>query len=215
MKISLAINSRNPVPEFMEELFRSIRGFDEVVLYIDELAKGTPAFRIPPATILIGDENARDIKDGFNRAIEETTGEWICSFCDDDFFIPEALEELLAAIREPGFSDGADIIHFPVLTGSGSWGHASPFTESEIRECNLIPHGSFFRREVWEKLGGYKTNEGTDWNFWIRAKVAGFRFKQWSTPIYFFRMETARGAWAKQVAQFGAQEIKRIVNATT
>lgn len=214
MKISLAINSKNPIKEYLDELFKTANGFDDVVFYCDEDIYQAQPWQYSQVTMFLADQERRDIKDGFNYAISFCSGDWICSFCDDDFFVRENLAHLLKAMREEKFADDADIIHFPIYTGSGSWGDTKDFSENDLRDANLLPHGSFFRKEVWEKLGGYKINAGADWNFWIRAKAAGYRFKFWPSPIYFFRTEHPRSAWGKQINEFGLNEIKRLVNAT-
>lgn len=212
MKISLAINSKDPLTEWMNELIASALSFDEVVVYID--GQKPHDVNISQHVLIVGDGESRDIKDGFNYVISRASGEWICSFCDDDYFIPDALQKLINAIKKEGFGDNADIIHFPVMTGSGSWGQVGEFNENQIRECNLIPHGSLIRKEAFQKLGGYKVNAAADWNLWIRAKAAGLRFKGWPEPIYFFRMGHSRSAWCKQVHEYGSDKIKELVNAT-
>lgn len=218
MTISLAINSKDPNPFYIEEMLRSAKGFDEIVLYLDHLRPLTPLaldFWTPEGIRIVRSHSRFNIAEGFNFAISQTHNEWVCSFCDDDVFNASELANLLSAMREDGFGDNADIIHFPVTTNDGIWGTTPSFSLETIRDNNLIPHGSFFRKDVWKYLGGYKLDPGADWNFWIRAKAVGFRFKFWPQPVYYFRQGTGRSAWAKQVGEFGFGQIKRMVNEIT
>ena len=203
MKISLAINSKKPIKDWLDDCLMSAVVFDEIVLYLDgPLMENIPEFKVPVSVIHDGQE--RSIIDGFNLAIRVTSGDWVCSFCDDDYFLQPALSNLLIAIKEHEFGNDADIIHFPVsVNGQYSWGHRGDFTLHQILVENLIPHGSFIRRSAFDKLEGYRIDEGADWNLWIRAKKAGLIFKYFPEDVYFFRHGHDRSAFNKQVGAMG------------
>jgi len=213
MKISCAINTRKPNIDWLKQCLHSTKPFDEVICYVD----GEPANEIEgfEKVEILGDGIERDIKDGFNTAIANTEGEWICSFCDDDYFIVSELMNLIEEIKAEKYYE-ADIIHFPVLTTAGRWGSTKAgLGVSDFEEVNCIPHGSFFRRKVWEKLGGYKVNACADWNFWLRAAKEGFKFKPYEKPVYFFRQQTGeRSAYYQQLREHGSQALRRIVHET-
>ncbi len=50
------------------------------------------------------------------------------------------------------------------------------FRSELLRANNQLAYCSMYRREVWETLGGYRTNiRGyEDWDFWLGASLAGF-----------------------------------------
>lgn len=186
--ISLAINSKNPRLDWFNQLLESAQGFDETLIFIDG--------------------NGTSIKDGFNQIIKATRGDWVCSFCDDDFFHVEHLGELLSDIRG-GKYDEVDVIHFPVYVGDNErcmqWGAIGTFSIEQIKEQNMIPHGCFFRREVFDKLEGYRVDCYADWNFWRRAKESGLRFKGFVKPVYFFR-QSERSATKQMLKELGGHE---------
>ena len=186
MKISLVINTKNPNPAWLLQALLSAEGFDEKIVYFDgEIEKEENN-----GAIHLGDGRSRSIPEGFNYAISHAKGDWICSFCSDDFFNTSHLKECIAQMKEGKF-DEAGIVHFPVNVENhqgGSWGSAS--VNDDIYMTNMIPFGSFYRREVFEKLRGYHTDLKVfhDWNFWLRAYKAKFIFKFFPLPVYTFRM---------------------------
>lgn len=213
--ISLAINSHKPVIEWLEKTLSTAKGFDEIVLYVQEVddkkLEQIHSWDIPEMKVLY-DAKLRTITKGFNYAISTTTSDWVCSFCDDDWFVGENLKRLLDEIRCGRYKD-ADVIHFKVQTDNGfSWG-AQSFTLEGLRETNQIPHGSFFRKAFFEKIGGYKTENGTDWNFWIRAMEQGARFANFNEDVYHFRTDTGgRSAYQRQLNNAGYGGMKAEVN---
>lgn len=203
--ISLAINSHKPVIHWFEKTLKTAVGFDEIVLYIQatnaETIEIIKSWNIDNLTIL-HDGGIRSIKDGFNYAISKAKSDWVCSFCDDDWFIEEKLSRLLGEIRSGRYIN-KDIIHFKVQTENGfTWG-ADNFTIEGLRETNQIPHGSFIRKEFFDKIGGYKTDCGSDWNLWIRAMEAGARFENFEDSVYIFRTFSERSAYEKQLREHG------------
>lgn len=205
--ISLVINSKDPVQEWLDKAIESGHVFDEIIIYID----GETDFPCFSRHVkVVSDGQSRDIKDGFNFAVSHASGIWICSFCDDDYFLQGNLMELISEIKAGRFNH-ADIIHFPVITESGIWGASSDFSLEMIMDNNVCPHGSFIRKIAFDLLGGYKINPGADWNLWLRAKKAGCVFKGYDKPIYNFRMGHPRSAWRKQISELGFDQIKREV----
>ena len=212
MKIILAINSKDPNYVWLDTLIKSAKGFDEILLYIDSV-DATPECKKDmlertPSVKIINDGKSRSIAEGFNHVVSQAEGDWICSFCDDDYFKESALANLLSLIRS-GTLDDADIVHFPVLTGDGRWGDHPSITFEELKNYNMLPHGSFFRKKVFDAIGGYQVDAGADWDFFLRAAKKGFVFRYYSEPVYFFRMGHERSAWNKQVRELGTNEIKR------
>ena len=187
MKYSLVIGSYNPNKEWLDNALKSAEGlFDEIILVddgSDEPIKG--------ATI-------RKKNGGFytarNAGIERATGDIICSLDDDDEFIRDGVETMkqFCEIIE------ADIYSFPVMMfgeQSGLWPIA-PNME-DILNANQIPSGSWFKKSVWEELGGFKYPKAEDWDFWARAYKAGKKFLHFGEPVYRHRMrkDSLSGDW--------------------
>jgi len=193
MKISLAINSHNPRPDWLFECLDSAIGFDETILYCqcapDSTYQAIEHYideHQDRNIVLVVDNVTRDIVDGFNLAIRSTTGDWVCSFCDDDTFMTDNLKELIGDIKKGRFDD-ADIVHYKVaVNGRAFWG-SEHFNLSDLKISNQLPHGSFFRRRIFDELGGYEIECCTDWDFWLRAMSCDYRFRYFEKPVYDFR----------------------------
>ncbi len=55
----------------------------------------------------------------------------------------------------------------------------NPFRFHRILRGNRIPAAAMFRRRLWERLGGFDEDlrmNFEDWDFWVRAKLAGAPF---------------------------------------
>ncbi len=213
VKTSLVINSKNPSVQWLEQIFDTMRGFDEVVLYIDG-ADGEDVkalgIEFPKNVFLLFDGQNRDLKDGYNFAVSQARGEWVMIFCDDDYFIEGGIDALNKDMKA-GKYDDADIVFFKVETGGGSWGITTDFSVDQIMSNNLIPSGSFIRKDVFEFLGGYKVNAFGDWNLWIRAKKTGFRFKYFDMVVYFFRQGHRCSFSDKCINEIGLEKIRNEV----
>jgi len=54
---------------------------------------------------------------------------------------------------------------------------------------NILAVASVYRREIWEKTGGYDTsfNAFEDWDFWISAVLKGYTWKTLQEFLFFYR----------------------------
>lgn len=60
----------------------------------------------------------------------------------------------------------------------------------QLYDQNLLPVCSFFKKEVWGKVGGYDETFKTiqDWDFWARCVVANIPFTQIDKCAYHYRV---------------------------
>lgn len=215
--VSLAIASYNPKMTWLFEMLESIKDFDEVVLYcrgdkdrfldgrvtkdktqagdlgenydfterkaqIDRFIEQHPEKRIRFLT----DTVAREGSSALNYVINQTSGDWVMPFSDDDKFHTENLRGCIRKIKNGDYSD-SDIVHSIVtVNGNESWG-STWFTLENLRTTNQLPFSSFYRRVVFNELGGYVEEPTIDWGFWIRAMMLGFKFGYYDKPIYDYR----------------------------
>ena len=206
-KIVLVMTSLNPDGFKINRALRSARGFDEIYLHIDAASSFTPHIdltKIEPPVIIVENEKPLKVDEAYNFIIESIPGDpWICCFCDDDFFDPIGLTELLASIRA-GNHLAADIIHFQVHVSGNKpyhqWG-AAQVSDKNIKEANPIPAGSFFKKSAWTKAGGFQGSIWHDWVMWLRAHKAGCKFKFFEQPVYWFIMRPDSAA-ERQLAAF-------------
>lgn len=120
-----------------------------------------------------------------NAGIKEATGDWILTLDADDKIAPNFIEKCLqveADIIATGQEEFGDTnrIWFP---------HPNP-TFDDFITANRINCCSLFKKEIWEKIGGYDENMKLgyeDWDFWLRATQVGYKVKTIQEPLFFYR----------------------------
>lgn len=100
---------------------------------------------------------------------------YICVLDGDDLLLPHFLERTLAVLREDGTAVAASgwlkcfgVLDCVVRPGGG--------TLEDFLPCNRCPSACLFRRELWERCGGYDESmrEGfEDWEFCLSLLEAG------------------------------------------
>ena len=81
----------------------------------------------------------------------------------------------------------------------------------DFLQGNRINNCSLYKREIWEKIGGYDECElikgYEDWDFWLRAVKAGYRVNVIKEKLFFYRkhgnslIDRARGSH-KEIIQY-------------
>lgn len=186
--------------------------FDEVLVYVDE-ATEAPKISCVVQPTFIFDGKHRAIHEGINHIVKIASGDWICCFCDDDYFLYPAIENFVNKIKGGEYAE-ADVVHFKVMTDGGEWGATHDFSLEEIIDNNRIPFGSFFKKSAFESIGGFKIEPLNDWNFWIRMKRAGKRFMSFNECVYFFRVRGDSLTQRLDIKYGGMENISRMVRET-
>lgn len=192
MKISCILKTRG-IPEdkkkaeWFWQALKSALCFDEVIIHTDDLAGARPLE--PFATKIVGDKAT--VSGGFNQAASFATGDYLTLLCDDDYYNPEHVGILRKTMLRQNLSK-ADIINFPwyVLDEREIQGVHFPnpiVTADNLINYNLISPAAFIRREIWNKLGGYREIPHCDWDLWARAFAEKASFAHTSIPIYYQR----------------------------
>lgn len=123
-----------------------------------------------------------------NTGIAAASAEYIlCLDADDtisDTYLEEAYNQFLA---EPE----ASIISCQVEMKGGRNGLWKPHDRVTIPEALLtspIPNASCYRREIWDKVGGYdeKMRGYEDWEYWIHSLKLGAKIRVIPRPHYFY-----------------------------
>lgn len=213
-KITLVVTSLNPDRKLLNRMLDSVNGFDEQLLHIDNNSmERLPIIeRNGKPLRLLRHSRALGIGEAYNWIIEEQVKtEWICCFCDDDYFYPG---ELIKMINEVHKGIDVDVAHFKFHIS----GHVPPedlrclFGKKEYDLCekktitpkflerhNRMPAGSFFRKSAWEKVGGFQGDKYHDWDLWKRMANAGCRFKYFDHLVY-NHVRRENSAWCRQNA---------------
>jgi glycosyltransferase involved in cell wall biosynthesis len=148
-----------------------------------------------PRVRLLQQENG-GVSVGRNTALRVARGEFLALLDGDDLWNPEYLDEQLAVFRARpdvsivtanAFYLGSD------LSGQPARPTPDPRPEPTLRnlledeECVFIM--SIFRRTVYEAIGDFdgsiRSNE--DYDYWLRAALAGFRFARNDKPLGHYR----------------------------
>lgn len=138
---------------------------------------------------IIRNEKNAYLAEARNIGIRSAKGRYILPLDADDMLAPntvELLSHVLDADRNIHVAygnvrfvneDGVTLTDY----GTGTAGHSGwpmQFTfEYQIRQHNLLPYCSMYRREAWEQTGGYRRRCRTaeDAEFWTRLSSYGFR----------------------------------------
>ena len=125
--------------------------------------------------------------DALNKGFAKAKGEWFFWLNADDVLLPGALEKVRCSIAHGEQSERIEWIAGNQLLVDG---------EGKVLKCsvgnkwhdwmyrNSVPHvygpSSFFRRELFERSGGFDTglNYCMDWDLWIKFMKVGARFER-------------------------------------
>ncbi len=129
-----------------------------------------------------------------NEALRKVRGEFIAFLDADDWWLPDALEKLYAALDQ----HGADIAYCGwqnVGEGIHSAPHVPPAYEEEdvvahfVRTCPWPIHAALIRRTIVERVGGFSERcyASMDYDFWLRALALTRRIKRVPEVLAFYR----------------------------
>jgi glycosyltransferase involved in cell wall biosynthesis len=144
---------------------------------------------------LVQEEN-RGISGARNRALRMATGSFLAILDSDDVWLPTYLERQLAIlISDPSCDIVTGNAWFLGGAQDGELARPCPDRRVEPTLSRLLEDETavfimtVFRRRVYEVIGGFdesmRTNE--DYDFWIRAAIAGFRFRRNDEPLGRYR----------------------------
>ena len=133
--------------------------------------------------VLIVHQANAGVANARNRGISEATTKYVCCLDGDDWLDPT----YLAACVHPLESDNSFGIAYTGLTfhkpdgetGLSKW-PGDPDFNRQLKRHNQVPTCCVFRREMWQRLGGYKQRYAPggagseDAEFWLRAGENGW-----------------------------------------
>ena len=123
-----------------------------------------------------------------NFGISKARGKYILPLDADDMIEPTFLEKAVKILEtEQDISIVyCDVVHFGAesrIYPSCNW--------NALLEVNMnyLVSSSLYRKIVWDKVGGYKSNIGyEDWEFWVNAIEKGFKGKRIPEVLYLYRV---------------------------
>lgn len=127
-----------------------------------------------------------------NYGVERAKGVYITCLDADDMLADKYLEKTVSVFEE----DQNGKIGF-VTTWLQEFGErknlweTSGFDIPKLLVNNVVHAGSLFRKEVWEKIGGYqKMDIGgyEDWNFWLSIVEKNYEWTVIKKPLFYYRI---------------------------
>jgi glycosyltransferase involved in cell wall biosynthesis/predicted flap endonuclease-1-like 5' DNA nuclease len=137
-----------------------------------------------------------------NRGIAESKSKYVCCLDADDAIDPRFLEECVKPLehdRSIGITyTGLQYIKPDGETGKSPW--PSEFNyDAQLLRKNQIPTCCVFRKEMWERLGGYNQKfapggaGSEDAEFWLRAGAYGWSAKMVTAgPLFIYSWMSGR-----------------------
>jgi len=125
-----------------------------------------------------------------NTGIEASRGRFIVCLDSDDYLHPEFLARTTAATE---VNSGAGVAYcWTQYVGE----RTDSFKPSEVSlfwllQRNYINITSLFKKEIWSKIGGFDEAMKIgheDWEFWIRAGLAGYTFHCVPKILFYYRI---------------------------
>jgi glycosyltransferase involved in cell wall biosynthesis len=136
-------------------------------------------------------QNNKGLPAARNQGIRQSTGRYMCCLDADDRLRPEFLEKALAVLEtqpDVGFVTG----YFQMFGDRTDIFRYQSCAFPEMLVYNQAVEPALFRREAWEKAGGYcetfSSSGIEDWDLWITILELGYRAEVIPEIVWDYRM---------------------------
>jgi glycosyltransferase involved in cell wall biosynthesis len=124
-----------------------------------------------------------------NKGIRAAKGEWILPLDSDDFFKNSFLEKAFEIIKkDPSVNLVATNVQIFAYS-NGEW-ILPEYSPENILKYNNFVYASLYKKELWEKAGGYDPSlpwGNEDWNFWISCSAIGINPVVIAEKLFLYR----------------------------
>jgi len=176
----------------------------------EKLVANYPQHRIT----LINQENSGQPAISRNNGIRRAAGSYILPLDGDDKLAPDMLDKCMTLLlKNPNlaiaYTDRRDFGGVDQIVRAGDYDF------EKLREANQISHCALYKKEVWEKVGGYRTNvKGVeDWDFWVAAGALGYFGQRIPEPLFWYRRHDT-GVYQEVLANYEEKFAAVILNNT-
>jgi glycosyltransferase involved in cell wall biosynthesis len=188
-------NGERYLKEAIDSCLKQTYACLELIIVDDASTDGTPAII---SSYTARDDRVRYVRHQTNRKLPaalntgfaEAKGDYLTWTSDDNLYLPDALAEM---VQELESKPDVDIIYsnYTEIDSAGLAIQAVKVSSpSNLAFLNCLGGGCFlYRRTVQESLRGYAEDLYLveDYDFWLRASCAGFRFKTLPKDLYRYR----------------------------
>ena len=130
-----------------------------------------------------------------NTGIAEASYDWVLPLDCDDLLERSFLKK---AAEIMGAGQGADIVFSNMEVFGDRQGEWIPeaYSKQRVLEINTMPYAGLFRKNLWEKAGGYNPVMGKvlqleDWDFWIRCSIFDPVVKRIPEKLFRYRVHSS------------------------
>lgn len=144
-----------------------------------------------PKTRVIHTDN-RGVSAARNTAIRAATGTYILPLDGDDLIGKEYLQKAVA-ILDGNRNIGIVTCLIEFFGAMDSRPVPPPFSAEKMLLNNDLPCSSLFRREDWERAGGYNSNMSCgweDWDFWLSLIELGVEVYRIPEVLFYYRIRS-------------------------
>lgn len=151
-----------------------------------------------------------------NNGINSASGDYIVNLDADDYLEPTYVETLYKAFeadRSLGIAYTGLQLHFENgQTSISPWPpqfEFEPMTKPGVPPPNAIPCAAMFRKDMWERAGGYRQEyaPGEDVEFWLRGLSVGFNARKVTEePLFNYRLHGGSASRTKEYKDITADK---------
>jgi glycosyltransferase involved in cell wall biosynthesis len=190
-------NQAQYLPEAVESVLAQEYSHWEIIIVNDgsqdttnEVARGLARAK-PDRRIRLLEQANGGLAEARNAGIRASAGQYILPLDADDKIAPAMLEKTLRCLEG---NPGVGIVYTDAeYFGSVNRMEATAdFDFTLLCFQNHLNYCSLFRREVWQRAGGYNRNlvwGYEDWDFWISCAEQGCKARRIPEPLFQYRVK--------------------------
>ena len=124
-----------------------------------------------------------------NNGIAVANGKYICCLDADDKYHPEFLEKTVKVLDNDKLNKyGIVTTNFKFFENSSEKIEVTDYDKCALAVRNRMHTASLFRKECWQKVGGYRDGSGyEDWDFWVAIIAKGCEWFSVKDFLFFYR----------------------------
>lgn len=195
-RVGIVIPARNAGATIGDTLaaLQNAPGVDTDILVVDGESNDTTVAAAASYGVRVVSQPACGVYDAVNVGLAAVRGEWLTYINADDILYASVLADRISSAA------AHDVTYGPVdfidvrARHLHRWHSARPSLLLSVYRAGMSPllqQGTLFRREVFERLGGFDTRWHlvADADFWFRALEHGYRFhRTTAAAVAAFRM---------------------------